>query len=194
MTDRPGTLKRRLIEIILERSFQFSEEPTFQLVSGKKSQYYFNCKATTLHPEGMVLVGEIGFAGIRGLSPHAVGGLTLGADPLAYAVSFHSALAKAPIETFIVRKEAKKHGLMRKIEGNVREGDRVVVVDDVVTTGGSTLQAVEAAQAAGLDVVKILTLVDRQEGGRENIEKTGIPFEAILTREEVMEVYRKRPL
>jgi len=192
MTDNPEVLKHRLIEIILERSFQFSEEPTFQLVSGKKSQYYFNCKATTLHPEGMVLIGEIGLDRIRGLSPHGVGGLTLGADPLAYAISYSSALAKAPVETFIVRKEAKKHGLMRKIEGNVQKGDRVVVVDDVVTTGGSTLQAVEAAQAAGLEVVKILTLVDRQEGGRENIEKTGIPFEAILTREEVMEVYRER--
>ncbi|NOY53329.1 MAG: orotate phosphoribosyltransferase [Deltaproteobacteria bacterium] len=185
-------LKRRLIEIILERSFQFNEEPTFRLVSGKKSRYYFNCKATTLHPEGMVLIGRIGFERIRELVPRGVGGLTLGADPLAYAVSFHSALAGAPIETFIVRKEAKKHGLMRKIEGNVRKGDRVVVVDDVVTTGGSTLQAVEAAQSAGFDVVRILTLVDRQEGGRENIEKTGIPFEAILTRDEVMEVYRGR--
>jgi len=192
MTERPETLKRRLIEIILKRSFQFSEEPTFRLVSGNKSRYYFNCKATTLHPEGMVLIGEIGFDRIRGLSPDAVGGLTLGADPLAYAVSYSSALAKAPIETFIVRKEAKKHGLMRKIEGNVKKGDRVVVVDDVVTTGGSTLQAVEAAQEAGLKVIKILTLVDRQEGGRENLEKTGIPFEAILTREEVMEVYRQQ--
>ncbi len=192
MTDSPEVLKRQLIDMILERSFQFSEEPTFQLVSGKKSQYYFNCKATTLHPEGMVLIGRIGFERIRTLAPHGVGGLTLGADPLAYAVSFQSALADAPIETFIVRKEAKKHGLMRKIEGNVKAGDRVVVLDDVVTTGGSTLQAVEAAQAAGFEVVRILTLVDRQEGGRENIEKTGIPFESILTREEVMEVYRKR--
>jgi orotate phosphoribosyltransferase len=185
-------LKRRLIEIVIERSFQYRDEPTFQLVSGKKSQYYFNCKATTLHPEGMVLIGKIGFQLLRSLHPAAVGGLTLGADPLAYAISYASWLAEQPIETFIVRKEAKKHGLMRKIEGNVRPGDRVVVVDDVVTTGGSTLQAIEAAREAGLEIVQILTLVDRQEGGRENIEKTGIPFQAILTREEVMEVYRGR--
>lgn len=190
MKESPAALKERLIEIILERTFQYREEPTFQLVSGQKSHYYFNCKGTMLHPEGMVLIGRIGFERIRNLGVQAVGGLTLGADPLAYAISYSSWLAGSPIETFIVRKKAKAHGLRHKIEGNIREGDRVVVVDDVVTTGGSTLQAIEAAREAGLDVVKVMALVDRQEGGRENIEKSGLPFEAILTREEVMQVYR----
>lgn len=192
MKESPAASKERLIDIVLERTFQYREEPTFQLVSGQKSRYYFNCKATMLHPEGMVRIGRIGFEMIRDLGVQAVGGLTLGADPLAYAISYSSYLAGASIETFIVRKKAKDHGLRHKIEGNIKEGDRVVVVDDVVTTGGSTLQAIEAAREAGLHVVKVMALVDRQEGGRENIEKTGLPFEAILTREEVMKVYRAR--
>jgi orotate phosphoribosyltransferase len=190
MKESPEALKGRLIRIVLERSFQYREEPTFQLVSGQKSRYYFNCKATMLHPEGMWLIGSIGFEMVRSLNIQAVGGLTLGADPLAYAISYASYLGGSSIETFIVRKRAKEHGLKHKIEGNIRAGERVVVVDDVVTTGGSTLQAIDAAREAGLDVVKVMALVDRQEGGRENIEKTGLPFEAILTREEVMQVYR----
>jgi orotate phosphoribosyltransferase len=190
MKESPEALKGRLIRIVLERSFQYREEPTFQLVSGQKSRYYFNCKATMLHPEGMWLIGSIGFEMVRSLNIQAVGGLTLGADPLAYAISYASYLGGSSIETFIVRKRAKEHGLKHKIEGNIRAGERVVVVDDVVTTGGSTLQAIDAAREAGLDVVKVMALVDRQEGGRENIEKTGFPFEAILTREEVMQVYR----
>ena len=190
MTDTPEALKKRLTQIILERTFQYRDEPTFQLVSGKKSQYYFNCKATMLHPEGMFLIGRLGFQMVKALGIDAIGGLTLGADPLAYAISFSSYLEKAPIETFIVRKKAKEHGMMHRIEGNVKEGNRVVVVDDVVTTGGSTLQAMEAARQAGLEVVKTLVLIDRQEGGREKIEETGVPFESILTREEVMNYYR----
>jgi orotate phosphoribosyltransferase len=121
-----------------------------------------------------------------------VGGLTLGADPIAYAVSYTSFLENQSVETFIVRKKAKEHGMMHRIEGNVSRGDRVVVVDDVITTGGSTLQAMEAARQAGLEVVKTMVLVDRQEGGREKIEETGIPFESMLTREEVMQYYRDR--
>lgn len=190
MKQTPEALKNRLIRIILQRSFQYREDPEFQLVSGKTSPYYFNCKATTLHPEGMVLIGQIGFEMIQEMGPLAVGGLTLGADPIAYAISYYSYQAGAPIETFIVRKKAKEHGLMHRIEGNVKRGDRVVVVDDVITTGGSTLQAMETARQAGLDVVGVLALVDRQEGGRENIEKAGVRCEAVLTREEVMHVFR----
>jgi orotate phosphoribosyltransferase len=192
MNQTPEEIKNRLIQIILERSFQYRDEPTFQLVSGQKSQYYFNCKATMLHPEGMVLIGRLGFQMMRSLNIQAVGGLTLGADPIAYAVSYTSFLENQSVETFIVRKKAKEHGMMHRIEGNVSRGDRVVVVDDVITTGGSTLQAMEAARQAGLEVVKTMVLVDRQEGGREKIEETGIPFESMLTREEVMQYYRDR--
>ncbi len=190
MSNTLASLKNRLAQIILERSFQYRDEPTFQLVSGKKSQYYFNCKATSLHPEGMFLIGQIGFQMIRDLNVHAVGGLTLGADPIAYAISHASFMAKKPIETFIVRKEAKKHGMKHRIEGNIESGNRVVVLDDVVTTGGSTLQAMDAAKEAGLQIMKVLVLVDRQEGGRERIEERGVPFEAILIRDEVMRFYR----
>ncbi len=192
MDSTPESLKNRLAQIILERSFQYRDEPTFLLVSGKKSQYYFNCKATSLHPEGMFLIGQIGFQMIEKLNIHAIGGLTLGADPISYAISHASFIAQQPVETFIVRKEAKKHGMKHRIEGNIESGNRVVVVDDVVTTGGSTLQAMEAAEEAGLTVVKVLVLVDRQEGGRERIEERGTPFEAILTREEVMRLYREK--
>lgn len=189
MSQTPEEIKERLIRIVLDRSFQYRDEPTFQLVSGKKSRYYFNCKATMLHPQGMALIGRLGFQMIKALNIQAVGGLTLGADPIAYAVSYTSFLENQPVETFIVRKKAKEHGMMHRIEGNVSRGDRVVVVDDVITTGGSTLEAIEAARQAELDVVKVIVMVDREEGGREKIEETGIPFEAMITREEVMQRY-----
>jgi orotate phosphoribosyltransferase len=115
MKESPEALKGRLIRIVLERSFQYREEPTFQLVSGQKSRYYFNCKATMLHPEGMWLIGSIGFEMVRSLNIQAVGGLTLGADPLAYAISYASYLGGSSIETFIVRKRAKEHGPKHKI-------------------------------------------------------------------------------
>ncbi len=185
-------MKDRLIDLIIRKAFAYSEEPIFRLVSGRMSNYYFNCKTVTLHPEGMYLIGSIIFEIIRDLRVEGIGGLTLGADPVAYAVAFTSYLKGNPVEAFVVRKTAKSHGTMQWIEGNVSKGDRVVIVDDVITTGKSTIEAITRSRAEGLDVVKVIALIDRQEGGREAIEALGCELTSIVTREEIMHVYGKR--
>ena len=184
-------MKDRLIEIIIEKAFKYSEEPVFKLVSGRMSNYYFNCKAVTLHPEGMCLIGNIVFDLVKDLSAKGIGGLTLGADPLAYAVAYTSYLKENPIEAFVVRKTAKSHGTMQWIEGNIAKGDPVIIVDDVITTGKSTIEAITRARETGLDIVKVIALIDRQEGGREAIEAMGYKLDAVITREEVMQRYKK---
>jgi len=183
------TMKKQLIQLIYEKAFKYSEEPVFKLVSGRMSNYYFNCKAVTLHPEGMYLIGNIIFDMIQDAHVRGIGGLTLGADPIADAVAYTSYLKKKPIEAFVVRKTAKSHGTMQWIEGNIQEGDRVVIVDDVITTGKSTIEAIIRARETGLHIVKVITLVDRQEGGKENIEALGYKVDAVVTREEVMQLY-----
>ena len=183
-------MKKQLIQLIFEKAFKYSEEPVFKLVSGRMSNYYFNCKAVTLHPEGMYLLGNIIFEMIRESRVKGIGGLTLGADPIADAVAYTSYLRKAPIEAFVVRKTAKSHGTMQWIEGNITGGDKVVIVDDVITTGKSTIEAITKAREAGLEIVKVIALVDRQEGGKENIETLGFKVDSVVTREEVMELYR----
>ena len=132
----------------------------------------------------MHLVGKIVFEKIRELKlkPDAIGGLTLGADPIAYAVAMHSYEAGEPIEAFVIRKEPKGHGLKLPIEGNVKSGDRVIIIDDVVTTGGSTIKAINVARENGMIVDAVIVLVDRCEhNGRQNIEALGCPVHAILT-------------
>ena len=182
-------MKKQLIQLIYEKAFKYSEEPVFKLVSGRMSNYYFNCKAVTLHPEGMYLIGNIIFDMIHAAQAKGIGGLTLGADPIADAVAYTSYLRKEPVEAFVVRKTAKAHGTMQWIEGNIQAGDRVVIVDDVITTGKSTIEAINRAKEAGLQIVKVIALVDRQEGGRENIEALGYKVDAVVTREEIMELY-----
>jgi orotate phosphoribosyltransferase len=185
-------MKNRLIELVYEKAFRYSAEPTFKLVSGRMSNYYFNCKAVTLHPEGLYLIGNIIFEMIKNSDAKGIGGLTLGADPIADAVAYTSYIQKRPIEAFVCRKTAKAHGTMQWIEGNVAPGDKVVIVDDVITTGKSTIEAITRAKEGGLDIVNVIALVDRQEGGRENIEALGYNVEAVITREEVMELYRAK--
>lgn len=179
MTDR-----ERLIEIVKAVSFQYSEEPVFRLTSGALSSMYFNMKKTTMSAEGMHLVGTLVFEKIRdlGLNVRAIGGLTLGADPIAYAVAACSYHAGRPIDAFVIRKEPKGHGLRLPVEGNVAPGDPVVIVDDVVTTGGSTIKAITAAQDFGLVVRAVIVLLDRcEQNGRGNIEALGYPVYDILT-------------
>jgi orotate phosphoribosyltransferase len=183
-------MKNRLIELVLEKAFKYNEEPVFKLVSGKKSNYYFNCKAVTLHPEGMYLVGNIIFDLIKDLHVKGIGGLTLGADPIAYAVSYTSHLKGNPIEAFVVRKTAKSHGTQLWIEGNVTKGDKVVIIDDVITTGKSTIEAINRAKEEGLDIVRVIAFIDRQEGGREAIESSGYQLDALVTKDEVMQLYK----
>ncbi|MDH4233069.1 MAG: phosphoribosyltransferase family protein, partial [Nitrospirota bacterium] len=142
--------------------------------------------------EGMYLIGNIIFDMIQSSHPKGIGGLTLGADPIADAVAYTSYLKKEPLEAFVVRKTAKAHGTMQWIEGNITAGDSVVIVDDVITTGKSTIEAINKAKEAGLQIVKVIALVDRQEGGRENIEALGYRVDAVVTREEVMELYAVR--
>lgn len=191
-------MRDRLIRLIYERAFKYSEEPIFKLVSGRMSNYYFNCKMVTLNPEGMYLIGNIVFDMIKGMRVKGIGGLTLGADPIADAVAYTSYLKEKPIEAFVVRKSAKSHGTMQWIEGDVKAGDRVVIVDDVITTGKSTIDAITKAKETGLQIVKVIALVDRQEGGYENImeQLKGIKVdyklvEAVVTRDDVMELYKQ---
>ncbi len=188
----PASMKKRLIDLIIARSFKFSKRPSFKLASGKKSNFYFNCKTTTLNPEGMFLIGNLLFQLVsrqKNWNVKAVGGLTLGADPVAAAVAYTSHIKGKPLESFVVRKEPKKHGTMLWIEGNVKKGDKVLIVEDVITTGGSTIKAVKRARQCGLKVVGAVVLIDRQEGGREAIEAMGLPVKELLTKEEIFKVY-----
>jgi orotate phosphoribosyltransferase len=184
-------MKQELIEIICKKSFKYTKEPSFKLVSGRMSQFYVNCKPTTLSPRGMFLVGHLVFENIKDLKPDGIGGLTFGADPMAMATAFVSELKGSPINAFSIRKTQKDHGIIRWVEGDMKPGQRVVIIDDVATTGGSTIKAIERAASEGLDVVKAVILVDRQEGGLENIRKHIKDVSAIITRDELMEQYGK---
>ncbi len=178
--------RERLGKIILERSFKYSDNPPFTLASGRQSNFYFNCKPTTLDPEGMNLIGEVVFDMLRDAPVTAAGGLTLGADPIANALALISFQKGKPIKSFIVRKDIKDHGTKSAVEGNVVPGERVVIIDDVITTGGSTITAIEQAQRAGLVVDRVITLIDREEGGRENILQHTDFVSSVFTRTEIM--------
>ena len=176
--------RERLKELLKEHSLMFGD---FTLASGRKSRYYFDSKKTTLLPEGAYLAAREVLRTLRenGVRADAIGGLTLGADPIVCPVAALSFLEGTPMRAFIVRKEAKDHGTGRRIEGDVAAGSRVVIVDDVVTTAGSTLKAIEAAQQAGLDIVAVVCLVDREEGGTEKLSSW--PFFALYRRSEIFE-------
>jgi len=180
-------MKRELVDMLCRKSFQYSPEPVFRLVSGRMSHFYINCKPTTLSPRGMFLVGHLMFDRLRGAGVTAVGGLTFGADPVAFAVAFASELKGAPIKAFSIRKTQKDHGIVRWVEGDVQKGERVAILDDVATTGGSTITAIERARAEGLEVIKAMVLVDRQEGGLENIRRYVKEVSGIVTRDELLE-------
>lgn len=170
----------RLEELLLERSV---ERGDFVLASGARSTYYIDCRRTTMSAEGQVLVGEAGLRAIREAQweAQAIGGLTMGADPVAFAVAAASFRAPPIIDGFSVRKELKDHGTGRRIEGNFDPGTRVVIVEDVITSGGSALKAAAAVTEAGGVVVGVLALVDREQGGREKIEAEGHAVVAITT-------------
>ncbi len=155
----------------------------FTLASGRESTYYIDARKTTMSAAGLELVGELGLALIRrvGWTPSLVGGLTLGADPVAYAIARASRAVPPVIDAFTVRKEAKAHGAGRRIEGCFRPGATVVVVEDVVTTGQSAVRAIDAVGAEGGRVLGVLALVDREEGGRETIEGAGVPLRSLLS-------------
>lgn len=174
----------RLIELVKTRSYQYSENPPFKLSAGGYSNFYFNLKKTTFSPEGQYLIGKILFEKIKKLSLEvdAIGGLTMGADPIALAVARCSFDRGKPIEAFTIRKEPKGHGTGLQIEGYIKKGDRVVIIDDVVTTGASTIKAIKAAEEFGFNIQAVIVLVDRcEQNGRQNIEAFGYKVHSILT-------------
>jgi orotate phosphoribosyltransferase len=164
--------RTRLIQLLVERSIRRGD---FVLASGARSTYYVDCRTTTTSAEGQFLVGQLGWELLRasGLEPDSIGGLTMGADPVAYAIAHTSWIAGSPIDAFSVRKQPKEHGTGRRIEGNFEAGSRVVVIEDVITSGGSALQACAAIEAEGGEVTGVLAIIDRESGGREAIEAKG---------------------
>jgi orotate phosphoribosyltransferase len=181
-----NSIRDRLFEILYAKSFIYREEPPFTLASGKQSSYYFDCKATTLDPEGVFLVGEMMLDSIEPLIKrygiHGIGGLTLGADPISISTSIAAMRRGYRLSPLIVRKEAKKHGTQKWIEGSLDGVRNVVAIDDVITTGGSTVTAIERMREAGLAVAHAAVIVDREEGGRERIEGLGASVTALFRR------------
>ncbi|HEX8392596.1 MAG TPA: orotate phosphoribosyltransferase [Longimicrobium sp.] len=175
----------RLLALLLERSFRTGD---FVLASGARSRYYIDCRTTTTHAEGQALVGRLGLALLRdaGLAPESVGGLTMGADPVAYAVAHASWLAGPPVHSFSVRKEPKAHGTGKRVEGCFASGQRVVIVEDVITSGKSALQACDAVEAEGGVVMGVMALVDREGGGTEAIEARGHPVHVLYRVSELL--------
>lgn len=180
MTDQDG-----LLRLLADRS---ARHGTFTLASGKQSTLYIDARLTTMSPDGLVLVGALGLAAIRASEwrVDAVGGLTLGADPVSYAIAYASAGTSAPLRAFTVRKEAKAHGTGRLIEGPFRAGDHVVVIEDVITSGGSALRAIDAVRSAGGTVAGVLAVVDREEGGREAIAASGVSAIALARASDIV--------
>ena len=179
-------MKEELVDMLCRKSFKFSDESIFKLVSGRMSQFYVNCKPTTLNARGMYLAGHLIFNEIKNSNVSGIGGLTFGADPLAVATAFASELNGQPIHAFSIRKTKKDHGIAKWIEGQMQPGERVAIIDDVATTGGSTIKAVERARSEGLEVAIAVILVDRQEGGLENIRRHVNEVSSIITRDELM--------
>ena len=179
MNDRSTDIDA-LNELLIARSVK---RGSFILASGKPSDIYIDARLTTMSPEGMVLIGRLALAAIKskGWSPDAIGGLTMGADPVSFSISHTSATNEMPIRAFSVRKEAKAHGTGNHIEGPFKKGDRVVVVEDVITTGKSALQAIDAIEAGGGLIMGVLAVVDREDGGREAIAAKGYEVCALTT-------------
>ena len=182
-------LKKRLAKILLERSYR---EGDFTLASGRRSDYYFDCRQTALHPEGSWLIGTLFNALLADADVKGVGGMTLGADPLISATTVISHEKGRPLAGLIVRKEAKGHGTGQFVEGlaNFTPGDNVAMLEDVVTTGGSLMTACERVRAAGLNVRVVCAVLDRGEGGREAIQDAGYELRALFTRPELVALAR----
>lgn len=179
-------IKRKLAKILMEKSYREGE---FTLASGKKSDYYFDCRVSALSAEGSWLIGTL-FNNMLSKYPNikGIGGMTLGADPLITAITVISHEQNRPLHGLIVRKEAKGHGTGQFVEGlgNFNKNDEVAMVEDVVTTGASLLKACKHVQEAGLKIKTLCTILDREEGGKENIEKAGFELQALFTRKELL--------
>jgi orotate phosphoribosyltransferase len=179
MTDRSS-----LVDLLRAKSVRYG---AFTLASGTTSDIYIDARLTTMSPEGLALIGPLALATIRRMkwNPDSVGGLTLGADPISYAISYASVASPPPLRAFTVRKEPKLHGTRKLIEGPFRTGDRVVVIEDVVTSGDSALRAIEAVREAGGEVVGVVALVDRHEGGTERLKVEGFSLVSLVEGDEL---------
>jgi orotate phosphoribosyltransferase len=190
---RLAGMLERLKEIILEKSFQYSEEPVFKLAYAGRSNFYFNCKTTVQDPEAIEIIARLIFERIKNLDVSAIGGLEVGAIPISIAVTLLSQQEGKPTKSFFIRKEMKGHGVQDLIAGELKLGERVVVVDDVITTGKSTIQAIEAIEQIGAKVQKVIILVDREESdGKQNIQQYCEDVEALITRSEIMDLYNQK--
>jgi orotate phosphoribosyltransferase len=168
----------RLIELVRQQALEFGD---FTLASGEKASFYLDCRKLTLHPEGANQVAAGMLELMAGNPPDAIGGMAIGADPITAAIITLAGQSKLPLLGFIVRKEAKKHGTGRQVEGPVRPGMSALIVEDVITSGGSALKAVDAAREFGLEVKGVFAVVDRLQGGRQAIEQAGLPLHSLLT-------------
>ena len=193
LMERTTDHKEALKKLLARRSV--SRQGKFTLSSGRESEYYIDCKLTTLDPEGAVLTGYTVFEFLRAnqIRAEAIGGMSIGADPIVTAVAVVSGLEGNPLPAFIVRKEAKAHGLRKQVEGiELTPGKRVVIVDDVCTVGDATREAIAAVERAGLKVVAVVSLVDREEGGSELLRQK-YDYYSIFTAKELLEEYERAP-
>ena len=190
-THAMNSREEALAQLLALHSVFHRPRKPFVLSSGKTSPFYFDCRRTTMLPEAMPLIGRLVFERIRGAAD-AVGGLTMGADPIACATAYYSQGRGEPIAAFSVRKDAKSHGMQRWVEGAVRPKSRVAIVEDVATTGDSTLRAIERAREEGFAVERVVVLVDREEGGMERIAAAvgGVRAAAIFRRSEIDAVWK----
>jgi orotate phosphoribosyltransferase len=181
------TERDRLRRMLLDRSMRFGE---FVLSSGATSNYYIDVRKTSLHPEGLRLISKLFFDVLQSDNITAVGGLTLGADPLVAGLLFHSAQQGKPLEGFLVRRTTKDHGLRGQVEGNLAGHKRVAILDDVVTSGESSVIAAEAAESYKAQVVRVLAVVDRGQGAPHAFQQRGLPFSALFTIGELLPAER----
>ncbi|MCD6353097.1 MAG: orotate phosphoribosyltransferase [Proteobacteria bacterium] len=183
-------MEKELLQIIDQKGFQYSGEGKFTLASGKKSKFYVDCRKVTSLAKAKYLISRLIYKRIESLKIDAIGGPAIGAIPIADAVSYASYIEGNEIKSFWIRKEAKGHGLKKWVEGDVKKDDRVIIVDDVITTGKSTIDALQRAKEAGLKVVKVIVLVDREEeNGKQNIEAEGVKVEALFAVSDIMKIH-----
>lgn len=180
------TERTTLVDLIANTSVRIGD---FTLASGRKSDVYVDARLATMSPQGLALIGAVGLEALRhnGWAADSVGGLTLGADPVAYALSFASTISPPMIRAFTVRKEPKEHGTKKFVEGPFRSGDKVVIVEDVITSGGSALRAAGAIRDAGGEILGVLAVVDREEGGRAALRAAGLDVTSLVTLSELRE-------
>lgn len=184
-TNSLSVQKQRLFELLNQYSFKTGD---FILASGKRSNFYLDCRMTTLQAEGSSLIGQLMLEKLKDENIDAVGGMTMGADPIVSAITVQSALSACPINGFLVRKEPKGHGAGKQVEGHLEPWMRIVLVEDVATTGGSTVKAIQAVrrECPDVQIVKVLSIVDREAGAKEAFAAEGVGFETLYSIQEFL--------